>query len=745
MNCILLIGPASVFFKNPKNKANLFFLCLDTVAGPLWTSSCVLFLLVENMNAATLCAKFIYISAILISLFLFLFSIHYPRYRKPHKLVSYGVIAVSAFLFYELLFTKNWLQEIIIEGDNYVVLGPVYLVWVALFLMIVLYNIYKISTMFKSLSLIEKQQQIYVIVGLVLTTVGSTPTNVIITYTGIYKYIWVGPIIYSIGNLIVSYGISRTRFLGVNKVFRKIFRFLFIYILPALLSVSLITYVYPILEEKGASVNTLYILTLAWFILLFKIFYVVSEEFFLSDDEILRRKGDDYYRSLSFTNSIEDVCTKTLKYIVNNSSTDSAYVYLYNSLNYKSYNYVVEDWTIDNIKELFNELPSYWNSEEAFAKPLITSDLEYELKNMKDKDLGQLLRSLHSSKVQVAYPIVSDNTLIGVLFIKDKGGNRVFNTGELTLFDKIYGQFHIAINRALLYKQLQSLNGSLQKQVSAKTKELTMRLEELEEARRNERDMIDIMGHELRTPATVIKINAELMSKYISSNPADYKKYLTRVRNGVENEIRLINTLLTSAKLEGNRVELMNTPIDPVEEVDSIVNSYKVMSKEKNIEIINKMSKKSPMIYADKTRFMEILDNLIGNAVKYTEEGSVTIRSSIEGKNFRIYVTDTGIGMPEDEISQLGVKFHRVNNYINNQSDTVVVRPGGTGLGLYVVFGLLKLMNGTIDIKSTLGKGSTFSFTLPIYDKKDKSQITAEGAAVDMFAKLGLKKKSKQK
>lgn len=662
-------------------------------------------------------------------------------------LVSTGVVAVSLFLFYELLFTNNFIQEIVLEGDNYVVLGPVYLVWVALFLLIVLYNIFKIVRMFKSLSLIEKQQQIYVIVGLVLTTVGSTPTNVIITYTGIYKYIWVGPIIYSIGNLIVSYGISRTRFLGVNKVFRRIFRFLFVYILPALLSVSLVTYVYPMLEEKGASLNVLYILTLVWFVLLFKIFYTVSEDFFLSDDEILRRKGDDYYRSLSFTNSIGDVCTKTLKYIVNNSSTDSAYVYLYNSLNYKSYNYVIEDWTIDNIKELFSELPLYWNSEAAFSKPLITSDLEYELKskNIRDKEWEKLLRSLHSSNVQVAYPIVSDNTLIGVLLIKDKGGNRVFNTGELTLFDKIYGQFHIAINRALLYKQLQSLNGSLQKQVSAKTKELTMRLEELEEARRNERDMIDIMGHELRTPATVIKINAELMTKYISSNPADYKKYLTRVRNGVENEIRLINTLLTSAKLEGDRVELMNMPIDPVEEVDSIVNSYKVMSKEKNIEIINKMSKKTPMIYADKTRFMEILDNLIGNAVKYTEEGSVTIKSNVEGKNLRIYVTDTGIGMPQDEISHLGGKFHRINNYVNNKSENVVVRPGGTGLGLYVVFGLLKLMDGTIDIKSTLGKGSTFSFTLPIYDKKDKTQTTKNEAASDMFAKLGLKKKSKQK
>ena len=226
----------------------------------------------------------------------------------------------------------------------------------------------------------------------------------------------------------------------------------------------------------------------------------------------------------------------------------------------------------------------------------------------------------------------------------------------------------------------------------------------MEEARRKERDMIDIMGHELRTPATIVKLNAELLEKYIESNPENFKKYLDRIQNSIENEIRLIDTLLSSAKLEGQKIEMNKERVSVPEQIEVVLHGYEYQAEAKGLKLISDIDEDTKDVYADKVRVGEIIDNLVSNAIKYTDEGSIIVKTESTDDHVKVSVIDTGKGIPEEEIPKLGTKFHRIEHYISGEDGFNIVRPGGTGLGLYVVYALVEMMGGKIWVDTEVGK-----------------------------------------
>jgi len=151
-------------------------------------------------------------------------------------------------------------------------------------------------------------------------------------------------------------------------------------------------------------------------------------------------------------------------------------------------------------------------------------------------------------------------------------------------------------------------------------------------------------------------------------------------------------------------------------------------------------------VFGDRIRLPEVVDNLLSNAVKYTQKGYVelTIDSDTDDKFIIVKVKDSGPGMPKEAIPHLGTKFFRVQQHLEKvhkdveKGSTQIVRPGGTGLGLYVTFGLVKMMNGSVTVESELGKGSTFTIKIPKYLEQKEKDFSKDSN--DAFARLGLKK-----
>lgn len=263
-----------------------------------------------------------------------------------------------------------------------------------------------------------------------------------------------------------------------------------------------------------------------------------------------------------------------------------------------------------------------------------------------------------------------------------------------------------------------------------------------------QRDMMDIIGHELRTPLSIIKISLGSLDLKAKKSPdsfnADlYWPHSNKMHSAIERETKLLETMLTSTKIDASRLELSLTKVRLNDLVNDSLLGHQQDIVEKNLEIFTNGTEQEVFIYADKVRFAEVVDNLVSNAIKYTERGSISISVSDTEDMVTLSVKDTGVGMPPEALKRLGEKFYRVKQYSDSNESgngaTVqngIVRPGGTGLGLYVTFGLVKMMGGEVNVVSEMGKGSCFTVTVPKYiNQKDN---ISELRTKDVFKRLGL-------
>ncbi len=355
----------------------------------------------------------------------------------------------------------------------------------------------------------------------------------------------------------------------------------------------------------------------------------------------------------------------------------------------------------------------------------------------------EIYNHMQKNKISIIIPLASKNSLQALINIYNT--DDVLGEAQYNSLSLMSNSMSVSLNRTILYEELQEINKSLKTRVDEQTTELQEKVRLLEEARKKEADMIDIMGHELRTPATVVKLNADLLRQFsdkVTQDKQSFDKYVGRIKDAVETEIKLINTLLSSAKLEGDKVEINKEKIDISKEIEMAIHGEEEHATQKGIKIINEVPQDTPAIYADHARTVEIFNNLISNAVKYTDEGCINVYAKEDEKYLHISIQDTGRGIAPEDLKRLGTKFFRTKTYIQSEEkdDFDIVRPGGTGLGLYVTFGLVQKMGGKIDIQSELGKGSTFTVSLEKYTNQEEHKMQKD--TTDMFAKMGLKRDS---
>ncbi|MDR1590071.1 MAG: response regulator [Oscillospiraceae bacterium] len=217
-------------------------------------------------------------------------------------------------------------------------------------------------------------------------------------------------------------------------------------------------------------------------------------------------------------------------------------------------------------------------------------------------------------------------------------------------------------------------------------------------------------SHELRTPINGIIGIVESMIDGAAGDMTDGQKYnLALVANSGKRLSNLVNDILDFTKLKNKEIELQLKPIDLKTVVDTVLALSKPLIKGKNLKLINEVDDSFAAVNADENRIQQILYNIIGNAVKFTEEGSVTVRAEMIGGMASISVADTGIGIAEDKFESIFESFEQGDGSTEREY-------GGTGLGLSITKKIVELHGGVIGVSSSLGAGSTFTFTLPRAD-----------------------------
>ena len=241
-------------------------------------------------------------------------------------------------------------------------------------------------------------------------------------------------------------------------------------------------------------------------------------------------------------------------------------------------------------------------------------------------------------------------------------------------------------------------------------------IEDITEAKVMERskdEFFAVASHELRTPLTAIRGNSDMILEMYSDKipNQDMKEMLTDINSASIRLIKIVNDFLEVSRLEQGKVETNNKTFDITELVDKTVKDLKVMADKKKISLTYNMSSTSlPNVFADQGHVEQILLNLIGNGIKFTDQGSVIIDTSLENNFIAIRITDTGMGIGDKNQSLLFRKFQQAGETFLARKDT-----NSTGLGLYISKLLVSNMGGDIKLeKSSVGSGSTFVFTLPI-------------------------------
>lgn len=356
------------------------------------------------------------------------------------------------------------------------------------------------------------------------------------------------------------------------------------------------------------------------------------------------------------------------------------------------------EWCYKNKRELFlndaeNDFGRY-----VFA-PLIFSD-------------GKMAQSI------MCFPVESNEQIIGTISI-------------ISFNKNAYENFHIEMIRLLLPFLAVSLQNSFTHQELIITK---MRAENSEKFMQQ---FLANMSHEIRTPMNAVMGMTNIL---LDKNPTvEQETYLTTIRKSSENLLVILNDILDLSKIEAGKIELEQIDFALTDIAKNLKEIMQFKAEEKGLTLSMKVDENiPPVLIGDPTRLSQILINLIGNAIKFTEEGDVvlTISSvvhasgqSAETHEVHFAVSDTGIGMDAEQQKKL------FQNYVQASAETTR-KYGGTGLGLSISKQLVELQGGNISIKSIPRMGSTFSFSLTYAVSKNKTVVKKEKLVSKEMARI---------
>jgi signal transduction histidine kinase/DNA-binding response OmpR family regulator len=297
-------------------------------------------------------------------------------------------------------------------------------------------------------------------------------------------------------------------------------------------------------------------------------------------------------------------------------------------------------------------------------------------------------------------PILIRGQHYGSLSLDCTRAQRTFTPDEIRLVQRLADATAIALFNAQSYERLENL-------VQERTQELEQEKRLSEAANRAKSEFLTHMSHELRTPLTGILGFADVLGRQLHGPLSSLQQqYVEGIRSCGDHLLELINDLLDLSKIEAGREELFLEPVLVQEVCNACISMVQEAAQKRGLQLNLDIALDVTVCTADKRRLKQILSNLLANAVKFTDEGSVTLKVWRQAETLHFAVIDTGIGIAPSDQKRLFQAFQQLNGGLNRKYE-------GTGLGLVLSSKLANLHGGRITVSSELGRGSCFTVILP--------------------------------
>ena len=322
-----------------------------------------------------------------------------------------------------------------------------------------------------------------------------------------------------------------------------------------------------------------------------------------------------------------------------------------------------------------------------------------------DQVEGELADKTHPQRgirSSMCVPLIRRDELLGVLNLNETEGKRRFTEQDLEALGLFAEHAAIAIGNAYIFEQ---------------ERDTIQRLEELD---RLKSDFVATVSHELKTPLTAIIGSATTLSKRASRmSPEQQATFVEMIERQGQRLLRLVQDILTSAHIESGMPKLRRELVDLRAAAEVIVGDLRHAYEGR--DVLLDAHPERPQVWGDLGAIQQVLSNLIENALKYSDEGAVRVSVAESQTETTISVSDKGRGISADQLDTIFDRFRQVD-----QSDTRAT--GGVGLGLYIVKSLVEAHNGTIEVQSSEGQGTTFLVRLPKRSRDQERPLLADTA-----------------
>ena len=404
----------------------------------------------------------------------------------------------------------------------------------------------------------------------------------------------------------------------------------------------------------------------------------------------------DVTQAVNSTLDLETVLATIVAKAVQLSGTDAGAIYVFDEAQQQfrlSATYGMDEVLIAAIREQrIGAGERLMQQAVAVRGPLQVPDLRQEPSS---PALELILRAGYRSLLVV--PLLSRDTIVGTLVVRryDTG---TFAAGKIDLLQTFAAQSVLAIQNARLFHEIEDKS------------------QQLEIASKHKSQFLANMSHELRTPLNAILGYTELILDNIYGDmPDKMRAVLERVQSNGKHLLGLINDVLDLSKIEAGQLTLSLTDYSLRDIVHAVVVAVESLATEKDLALNVEVAPDLPIGRGDERRLTQVLLNLVGNAIKFTDRGSVSIKASAADGTFTVAVRDTGPGISADHQVKIFEEFA--------QADTSSTRKkGGTGLGLSISKRIIELHHGRVWVESVLGEGATFSFTVPVRVERQARQ-----------------------
>jgi signal transduction histidine kinase len=637
--------------------------------------------------------------------------------KRGRRWVFFGYILVLAFL---VLSLKGYYSHdaYFARGFLYHNIRPIGIVSACVVILYLTLAIVKLVNRYRgTVDPIDRNKMAYLIIGWVIFLVISWVVPLIPSLSSFP----VGPLGSIANALIISYAISRYSLLDIKFVLRRGLAFALALIpLAVLLSVGFIfdlrfysglpSYVVPL------QITALVILLVIIGLSLRRPVQIMVDRVFYGETYIHRQTLLSFTRKMGNILNLNQLSTEILQTISKAIRTSRALL-LFEDPN--SEFFTVGSVYPESKEKTYTEFSmSYdsplvrWLEKESSVLTLNQINSQLQFKALWESEREQL----YDSHLELFCPLKSHGKLVGILGLSSKSSNHPFTQEDIEFVMSVARQASAVVHNALLFDELQQKNEKLTGVIVENTRlfdELQQKNQKLIELDKRKSVFLSMVSHELRTPLTPIKNCLQNMLDEITGPINESQRYRLRIAlKRVDEESSLIANLLDLVRIQEDEVTLKLEYMNLSEIVRSAVQVFEDDAIKKHVNLEVNLPTEDIMTRLDREKIGQVLTNLLGNAIKFTDAGTVVVSAVTRKEWVEVKVADTGIGIDPSQHESIFERFYQVDG-----SSTRNI--GGSGIGLYIVKYYVVMHGGKVTVESKLGEGSTFIFTLPKKEASD--------------------------